>query len=352
LKVFFESATLKEIYRRFSSAKQRPGRNILIPLRDTVQSRTFPYVTVSIISVNVAVFLLQLTYGPGINQFLLTYGLVPARYSVPEVSAYFTLGEQIAALFSFMFLHGSFWHLLGNMWSLHIFGDNIEDRLGPFVFLFFYLLSGWVSGLAHLATNLHSTIPTIGASGAIAGVMGAYFILYPHSKILTLFPIFIFPLLFEVPAYFFLGLWFLFQFLSAAGGPADGGGIAWWAHIGGFLFGMLAVNAFLKAPNLGISDRLRKLAARQRSPRFQLIRTDSSEGDPNLYGSIEITLREARQGTRKLVNIPWGFQKRPISIDIPAGIREGMTLRLRGLGKKTADERGDLLLKIAFQQEL
>ena len=205
---------------------ERQG-HAMIPLRDTTPSKNYPIVNNLIIGVNVLVYVFQLMQGGELNRFIFTYGLVPARYSVPEIAAYFTPGQQILAFVSFMFLHGGFWHLLGNMWSLYIFGDNIEDRIGSARYLAFYLLCGLLSGLSHLLLNWGSRIPTIGASGAIAGVMGAYLILYPRSRILTLIPIFFIPYFLEIPAFFFLGLWFVFQFLSAAGTSGEGGGIAW-----------------------------------------------------------------------------------------------------------------------------
>ena len=151
----------------------------MIPIRDTIQSKNYPIVNTIIIAANVLVYLVQLTQGDRLNQFIITYGLVPARYSVPQIAAYFTIGQQVLSFFSFMFLHGGFWHLLGNMWSLYIFGDNVEDRLGPLRYLLFYLLCGFLSGVSHLFVNWHSQVPTIGASGAIAGVMGAYLLLFP-----------------------------------------------------------------------------------------------------------------------------------------------------------------------------
>jgi membrane associated rhomboid family serine protease len=206
----------------------------MIPLRDTIRSETYPIVNSLIIAANILVFFVELSQQQRLNQFIYVYGLVPARYSVPQVSAYFTTGQQFFSFLTFMFLHGGFLHLLGNMWFLYIFGDNVEDRLGHFRYLVFYLLCGWASGISHLVINWHSEIPTIGASGAIAGVMGAYFILHPRAKVLTLVPIFFFFHFMELPAFLFLGIWFLFQFLSAAGSSAQIGGIAWWAHIGGF----------------------------------------------------------------------------------------------------------------------
>ena len=138
----------------------------MIPIPDQLQSRSYPVVTHGIIGLNVLVYLYKMMQGENIERFIYTYGLVPARYSVPEIAAHFSTAEQVMALLSFMFLHGGFFHLLGNMWSLYIFGDNVEDRMGPVRFLAFYLLCGWASGLAHLWSNWGSTVPTIGASGA------------------------------------------------------------------------------------------------------------------------------------------------------------------------------------------
>jgi rhomboid family protein len=319
----------------------------LIPLRDTIQSRNYPLANSLIIGTNVLVYLIQLSHGPNLQRFFLLYGLVPVRYSVPEVSGYFSLWQQVLPFFSFMFIHGGFWHLLGNMWFLYIFGDNVEDRLGPLRYLLFYLLCGLISGLSHLALNWHSQAPTIGASGAIAGVMGAYFILYPKAKVLTLIPVFFFPLFLEIPAYIFLGLWFLLQFLSASAGGAQGGGIAWWAHIGGFLAGMLLLKLFLRLPRLGLTKTLRRTTEKKRTHRLQVIRTSSPADDPHLYGTLTVTAREAQAGTRKLLNIPWGFQKRIFAVTVPPGIRDGALLRLGGMGKRIGElRRGDLYLKI------
>jgi hypothetical protein len=220
----------------------------MLPLRDTLQSRTYPVVNTAIITVNILVFLVQMSRGPDLEKFLFFYGLVPAKFSSPELAAYFSLGDRLFSLFSFMFLHGGFLHLLGNMWSLYIFGDNIEERLGALKYLGFYLACGMASGLVHLVFNLSSQVPTIGASGAIAGVMGAYFLLYPHAKILTLIPILFIPWFVEIPAFFFLGLWFFLQLLNAAGSHGQMAGIAWWAHIGGFVFGMALVKLAMNIP--------------------------------------------------------------------------------------------------------
>jgi len=322
----------------------------MIPLRDTVQAGNYPVVNNILIGVNVLVFLFQLSLGVNGNRFVYIFGLVPARYSNPQISAYFSTPYQLFSFLSFMFLHGGFWHLLGNMWSLYIFGDNVEDRLGHLRYLLFYLICGFASGISHLLLNLNSNVPTIGASGAIAGVMGAYFILYPRSKILTLIPIFFIPYFLEIPAYFFLGFWFIFQFISAAGSHSQVSGVAWWAHIGGFIFGILFLKVLLALPSAEPSAASRRVTARRKTPRLQVIRPVGPGLDSHLYGTLYITAHEAATGTYKLVNIPWGFHKRLFRLAVPAGIREGHTLRLRGLGKQsTTGERGDLYLKVRIQ---
>ncbi len=319
----------------------------MIPIRDTVPSRRYPVVTHGIIALNGLVFLIQMGQGQGLDRFVYYYGLVPARYSVDQIAAYFSTAQQLFSLVSFMFLHGGFFHLLGNMWSLYIFGDNVEDRLGHVRFLLFYFLCGLASGISHLVINYYSNVPTIGASGAIAGVMGAYFLTYPHAKILTLIPLFFIPYFIEVPAFLFLGIWFLFQFLSAAGSSGAGGGIAWWAHIGGFLFGMVFLKFFDRIPSTGISRPLNRLTEKKTSHRLQMVRPDAIREDPNLYGTIRITPFEALVGTRKLVTVPRGFEKRMFRVSVPADTRPGSRLRLKGMGKELPDgTRGDLILKV------
>jgi len=319
----------------------------MIPIRDTVPSRTYPVVNTAIIGINVLVFLVQLAQGPNLNKFVYIYGLVPARYSVPGIAAYFSPGLQLFSLFSFMFLHGGWLHLIGNMWFLWIFGDNVEDRLGPVRYLVFYLLCGLMSGLFHLAFNLGANVPTIGASGAIAGVMGAYIILYPHSKILTLIPIIIIPWFIEIPAFVFLGIWFLIQFANAAGSSGAVGGVAWWAHVGGFVFGMAMVKLFLAFPRAGVSDRLRKITRKKTSQRLHGIAPTGSQEEPHLYATLRITPYEVLAGTQKLINIPMGFRKRLFRVTIPPGTREGSVLRLKGVGKPLPDGgRGDIYLKV------
>jgi len=322
----------------------------MIPIRDTSRSMNYPVVNNILIGVNVFMFLIQSAHGPGIEQFVFTYGLVPARYTVPELTSYFTPFQQAVAFVSFMFLHGGFLHLLGNMWSLYIFGDNVEDRLGPLRYLIFYLLCGLLSGLTHFVFNLDSRIPTIGASGAIAGVMGAYLLLFPTARILTLIPIFFIPYFIEIPAFFFLGIWFLLQFLSAAVSRADMGGIAWWAHVGGFLFGMVLLKIFQTVPQAGLTHRMRAATSKRKTPHLQVIHTSGTPQDPNLYGTVSITSREASLGTRKLVNIPWGFHSRIFRVAIPAGTKHGATLRLAGLGKQVSGmDRGHIFLKVLIE---
>ncbi len=321
----------------------------MIPIRDTIRSNSYPVVNTAIIALNVILFIIELTQGEGLNRFIYTYGLVPAKYTIPAISAYFTLGQQMLSFLSFMFLHGGFFHLLGNMWSLYIFGDNVEDRLGPFRYLFFYLLCGFASGLSHLLINYHSQVPTIGASGAIAGVMGAYMILYPKSRILTLIPIFFFFQFVEIPAVFFLGIWLLFQILSAAS-TAGQGGIAWWAHIGGFIFGIIFLKIFLSFKERPAEKTMQRITKKKRSERIQVIRPVSFGQDPDLHGNISITKREAVFGARKLVNIPEGFKKRMFVLNIPPGVSEGSKLRLPGLGRKgPGDKKGDFYVKIKVE---
>ena len=321
----------------------------MLPIRDINPSRNFPVVNTALIGINVVIFLVQMSMGSEVNRFIYTYGLVPARYTVAHVSSYFTPFQQVFAFLSFMFLHDGFLHLLGNMWSLYIFGDNVEDRLGPFRYLLFYLLCGLASGLSHLVLNLNSSNPTIGASGAIAGVMGAYLLLHPRSRILTLIPIIIFPWFVEIPAFFFIGIWFLLQLLNAAGSQGAGG-IAWWAHIGGFIFGIIFLKLAIKVPSSGVSRKISPITTRKKTSRLQVIRPSAPPNDTNLYGTIVISPFEARSGSRKLVNIPWGYQKRLIKVRVPAGIREGKILKLKSLGKLTpTGGRGDLLLKVKIK---
>ena len=322
----------------------------MIPIRDTIQARHSPIVNHTIIGINVVVFLMQMVQGPEMDRFVYLYGLVPARYTVSQVAAYFSTGQQLFSLLSFMFLHGGFWHILGNMWSLYIFGDNVEDRLGHLRYLIFYLLCGLVSGMSHLIVNWHSTIPTIGASGAIAGVMGAYFILFPSAKILTLIPIIIIPWLVEIPAFFFLGIWFVLQFINAAGTHGAISGIAWWAHIGGFVFGIIFLKIFQKLPHSGLTDKIGPVTEKKTTHRLQVIHPSGSGNDSHLYGTVTVSPHEAQSGTRKMVSIPWGFYTRMLKVSVPSGIKEGSVLRLRGMGRQIPEgQRGDLYLKVQIR---
>ncbi|MBN2687848.1 MAG: rhomboid family intramembrane serine protease [Deltaproteobacteria bacterium] len=319
----------------------------MIPIRDTIQSRNYPIVNNAIIAVNIIVFMIEIMFVSGIDRFIFTYGLVPARYTVPSIALHFTLFDQLFSFLSFMFLHGGFWHLLGNMWFLYIFGDNVEDHLGHVKYLVFYLLCGLLSGLTHFIVNVSSPIPTIGASGAVAGVMGAYFILYPRSRVLTMIPIIIIPYFIEVPAAFFLALWFLFQFISAAFSDAQTAGIAWWAHIGGFLFGIVVLKIMEVLPSFDVPGILRDVTKRTRTPRLQVVKPADGDGEYDIHGSITITQGEAAEGTKKLITIRRGLEKKLFMVTIPPGITEGATLRLKGMGKKRDDHRrGDVYLKI------
>ena len=225
----------------------------MFPLRDTVRSRTFPVVNYGLIAINALIFLFEASLGPqGFINLLDTLGVVPASISLAQPLNVFTL-------FTSMFLHGSWFHLISNMWTLYIFGDNVEDRMGSVRYLVFYLLAGVVSGLVHVVVSIAvygvdsplAQTPTVGASGAIAGVLGAYFILYPRSRVITLIPLLILPWFVEIPAFIYLGFWFFSQLSSgllSLGSYGAFGGIAWWAHIGGFIVGLLLVKLFTRRP--------------------------------------------------------------------------------------------------------
>ena len=210
----------------------------MIPLRDVIPSRTTPYITVTIILINAAAWFYELAMPrEELNVFLQLFGVVPAAF-VPTT------------LLTSMFLHGGWSHVIGNMWYLWIFGDNVEDRMGHGRFVVFYLLCGFVAAVGQIVLDPESTIPMIGASGAIAGVMGAYFVLYPHSRVLTLIPIIIFIDIIELPAIVLLGFWFVMQLFSAGAiavtSSTGGGGVAFMAHVAGFVMGVIGVFVFRK----------------------------------------------------------------------------------------------------------
>ncbi len=215
----------------------------MFPIRDTVRTRSFPFINWMIIILNGLVFFLLSNLSPsGLDQFLDSFALIPALI---DVSQPFSL----ILFFTHIWMHGSLFHLISNMWMLFIFGDNVEDRMGSVRYLLFYILGGIFAGILQFYFAADATIPTLGASGAIAAVMGAYFLFFPHSKVITFVPIFFFGWFINIPSLIFLGIWFVSQVFSgvieltaAAGGAM--GGVAWWAHIGGFLFGLILANPF------------------------------------------------------------------------------------------------------------
>ncbi len=221
----------------------------MIPLKDTIPSRTFPIVNVILIGINAFVFFIELSLGPRLEEFFFTFGVIPAKYLWLSEHEPWNWFERYYPLFTSMFLHGGWMHILGNMWYLWIFGDNVEERMGHVRYFFFYILCGLAAAFTHIYMNPNSGVPTVGASGAIAGVMGAYFILFPHSRVITLVPIFFFVDIIEIPAFFYLAFWVilqLFQGTLALAAPANSGGVAWWAHFGGFVAGAVLVFLFRK----------------------------------------------------------------------------------------------------------
>jgi membrane associated rhomboid family serine protease len=212
----------------------------MIPIRDTIPSRTRPVVNISLIVINALVFLYEVSAGAYVRRVFQVYGLIPSKYFYLADVASADFIERFYPFLTSMFLHGGWMHVIGNMLYLWIFGDNVEDRIGHIKYLFFYLISGLAAAFTHVYTNPSSRVPVVGASGAVAGVMGAYFVLYPTSRILTLVPILFFLQFIEIPAILFLGFWFVIQFFNGAFSlGAGGGGVAWWAHIGGFAGGAL-----------------------------------------------------------------------------------------------------------------
>ncbi|AQS60169.1 rhomboid family intramembrane serine protease [Desulforamulus ferrireducens] len=212
----------------------------MIPLKDNIPSRRFPVVTILIIILNTMAWLYELSLGPYMDNLIFALGVTPAELF------HYSLGGQLFLLTSAMFLHGGWLHFLGNMLYLWIFGDNVEDRLGKLRFLLFYLLTGYLATLTHVISDPASTSPLIGASGAIAGVLGGYFILFPHARVLTLIPIFIFIQIIHIPAIYFLGLWLLLQIFNQTFSMQGVQSVAFLAHIGGFIAGALLVKLFQK----------------------------------------------------------------------------------------------------------
>jgi membrane associated rhomboid family serine protease len=211
----------------------------MIPIRDKNPSGTFPYVTIGIIVLNVSAFLYEISLGPELNIFLIKYGVVPLKVKHFSLASDVTFINTFFPFISSTFLHEGFIHLIGNMWFLWIFGDNIEDKLGHFKFLIFYVICGITASYVHVIFNSQSNTPCIGASGAIAGVLGAYMVTFPNARITTIVPLFIF-LQIELPAIVVLGFWFVIQFFNGAASIyKSGGSVAWWAHIGGFISGII-----------------------------------------------------------------------------------------------------------------
>ncbi|MFH2091835.1 MAG: rhomboid family intramembrane serine protease [Pseudomonadota bacterium] len=324
----------------------------MIPIRDNQPSNCLPVMTYLLMGINLLVFVFQWQIGFDDKPFVFLYGLVPAKYTVPEVALHFSIANHWISIVSYMFLHGGFMHFIGNMWILYIFGDNVEGHFGPLRFLGFYLVCGLFSGLVHFFSNPVSTIPTIGASGAIAGVMGAYFLLFPKARILTVIPIIIIPWFVEIPAFVFLGIWFVLQFLNAAGSGA-GSGIAWWAHIGGFIGGLILVQLNKRLPKTGAREKIDQFISRKKTPKLQMVVTTGRPDSPDLFGDIDINVGEALMGTKKLVTIPWGFYKPLYKVTIPPGVRQGTRLRLSNMGKSTPDgSKGDMYLTVNIKHAI
>jgi len=218
----------------------------MIPLRDSTRGEHFPIITVILIVINFMVFYYEISLGErGLNEFSYIFGLVPAYYTNHQ-------GAWLGYLpfITSTFLHGSWMHVIGNMWILWLFGDNVEDKMGKARFLGFYLLCGLIASITHFAFNLSSDVPVVGASGAVAGIMGAYFLMFRKAKVLTFVPPFF---LFNFPAWIYLGFWIVTQLYGGAAGLLDGADqqVAFWAHIGGFLAGMALFKAFLRPANQG-----------------------------------------------------------------------------------------------------
>jgi membrane associated rhomboid family serine protease len=225
----------------------------MIPIRDDVPHTTTPWVNYFLIALNTVVFLFEVALAPTArNEFIYQFGVVPSHTTALLAGVRVTPELALLPLFTSMFLHASWLHLLANMWALWIFGDNVEDHLGHGRYLLMYLLAGLAGSVAHIAFNPLSQVPSVGASGAIAGVMGAYFVLYPRARVLTLVPFF-FVFFLWLPAWIVLGYWFVVQFLGGAStaiaySKDSGGGIAFWAHVGGFCAGLAMIKLFRSRP--------------------------------------------------------------------------------------------------------
>jgi len=221
----------------------------MFPLRDDNPTTITPIVTWMLIAINGLVFLYQISLGPQASQlFAYKYGAIPAVVvGTQSLPGNLSVVPPAGSLITSMFLHGSWMHLIGNMWFLWIFGNNIEEAMGSLRYLLFYLLCGFLASVSHILSNTGSALPSIGASGAIAGVLGAYVMIYPRARVWTLIFLLFFVRLMYIPAGFFLGIWFLVQLVSgSAAAGQDAGGVAFWAHVGGFVAGILLVGLFKK----------------------------------------------------------------------------------------------------------
>ena len=220
----------------------------MIPLRDNIRSSSYPYVRDLIILSNVLVYFYAIFSGgtPGYQLFIYKFGLIPAEFFGEIREPIINSIPPYLNIFTSMFVHAGFWHLFSNMLFLYIFGDNVEDVLGHLPFLFFYIFSGVAAALSHIIVEGAVPVPMVGASGAVAGVLGAYFLLFPYARVETLIIFFIFIQIISIPAVVFIGLWFLIQIFNAP----FGGNVAWFAHIGGFLAGFLWVKLFVKRPRI------------------------------------------------------------------------------------------------------
>ena len=215
---------------------------IPIPINDNIRRRIFWIATLVLILANVLAFAFELLQGPQINLLIYTFAIIPARYTFPHGFAQSGMNGLVVSIFASMFLHGGWLHLIGNMLFLFVFGRSIEDRYGHWKFLLIYFLSGLIAALTHIFFNAGSRLPTIGASGAIAGILGAYLVCFPGARISTLIWVLVFFWRVEIPALIILGYWFLIQFVAASAQQLDiqsatQGGTAWWAHVGGFFAG-------------------------------------------------------------------------------------------------------------------
>jgi len=215
-----------------------------IPLNDHIRRRTFWISTLALITANVMAFLYELSLGRDVNRLVLLFGIIPARYTSAHGLAATTASGFFVPIFASMFLHGDWIHLLGNMLFLFVFGRSVEDRFGHLKFFAIYFLAGFGGALLHIVLSAGSRVPSIGASGAIAGILGAYFVSFPNARITTLIPLLFFFWTVEIPAILILGYWFVIQFFSgfellAIQSATQGGGVAWWAHVGGFVVGLL-----------------------------------------------------------------------------------------------------------------